>query len=123
MIGVVIDTKGTVYRTELSKPLHRSAGAIVDGGIEIVRPRGLKPPYCFIASDTGRLDGLPINLVGSWLYHTFEHGTPICGNIIIMKEVGTDLVGLEGNELKAIIAEMRRISRLFTEEEHNGYQE
>ena len=51
--------------------------------------------------------GLPMNAYGSFLYRTQIHGSPIVGNIIIMKdgyENGEpDIVGLSDDEAAEII--------------------
>lgn len=109
MNGIVITTKGEIYHREFSKPLHQSAGEIVEGGIEIVRPERLGHPYCMIVNECFLLKDLPINRVGSYLYATDKHGHPICGNIIIMKEQVTDLIDMDRDELQLISNYMKMI--------------
>ena len=99
--------------TELEKPLYRSAGAFVGGNIEIVRPRGLKRPYVMIANEEFLLLGLPKNEIGCYLYQTHLHGNPICGNFLIMKEEGPELVGLEDPEILQVIAAMLKVKDLL----------
>ena len=99
--------------TELEKPLHRSAGAFVGGWIEIVRPRGLKRPYVMIVNEEFLLQGLPANEIGRFLYQTYDHGYPICGNFLIMKEEGEDLVGLSNPEILKVMAAMLKIKDLL----------
>ena len=106
MRGIVIETNGRIYAAELRKPLYRSAARILDGYFEIVRPRGMKGPYCFLANEAGLLQGLPVNKLGSWLYQSHLHGHPIVGNIIILKEEKYDLVSLDPDEIRTITAEM-----------------
>lgn len=116
MKAVVVSTKGEVYRVHLSKPLYRSAGAILGGHFEVVRPRGLKHPYCMLANETGVLEQLPLNAVGSYLYGTQIHGSPIAGNIIIMKEENYNLVGLSEKELRITEETMSSLSYALNKE-------
>ena len=102
MNGIVVTANGEIYHREFKDPLHRSAGELVGGLIEIVRPRRLGKPYCMIVNEEFLLQGLPVNPVGSYLYATDEHGHPICGNIIIMKEHGEDIIDLDPDEVENI---------------------
>ena len=95
--------------TELDEPLYRSAGEYVGGHIEIVRPRGLNRPYVMIVNEEFLLLGLPKNLIGCYLYHTHIHGHTICGNFLIMKEQGEDLVGLTDIETLQIMGAMAKV--------------
>lgn len=106
MKAIVIETDGKIYPVDLRKPLYQSASRILEGYFEIVRPRGLARPYCFLANETGLLQGLPRNGIGSWLYQSHIHGHPIAGNIILLKESRDDLVGLDPAEIVSITAEM-----------------
>lgn len=95
MNGIVVTTNGEIYCREFQEPLHRSAGEVVGGSLEIVRPRRLGRPYCMIVNKCFLLEALPLNPVGCYLYGTDLHDHPICGNIIIMKEQGEDIVDLD----------------------------
>jgi hypothetical protein len=100
--GVVVTTDGRAYVKEFGYPLHRSCESILGGWIETVRPRGLDRPYMMLVNEEGLLHDLPFNVVGSFLYQTHIHGSPIAGNIILMKEGYRDgervIVGLEEDE-------------------------
>ena len=104
--GVVITTDNKVYPVELSEPLFQGAKEILGGYMEHVWPGGLKRPYCLLCNEEGLLMGLPMNAYGSFLYRTQIHGSPIVGNIIIMKdgyENGEpDIVGLTHEEAAEI---------------------
>ena len=102
MNGIVVTTNGEIYHREFGRPLHRSAGELVGGYIEIVRPRRLGKPYIMIVNEEFLLQGLPVNPVGCYLYATDKHGHPICGNIIIMKEYGDDIIDLDQDEIEDI---------------------
>lgn len=75
--------------------------------VESVHPKGLKEPYMFLCDEEGLLKGKPvINFLGSWLYQTQDHGDPIVGDIMIVKEVSTpegrDFDGLEAGEAEVM---------------------
>lgn len=127
MKAVTIRHSGAIQIEDLQKPIHRSAGQIVGGLIEMVYPARLNRPYCMICNEEYLLQGLPINLVGSYLYRTDVHGHPICGNVIISKVEGDDLVGLTDEEAKDIVRAMQRVkqvTRLVLKEViENGNQE
>ena len=63
-----------------------------------------------IVDEEGLIKGLPLNVAGSILYGTPTHGSPIVGNIVIMKEgwtdEGKDLLGLSDEEVTKITNEM-----------------
>lgn len=123
MNGIVVTTKGEIYHREFQEPLHRSAGEVVGGHIEFVRPSRLGKPYCMIVNEEFLLQGLPVNPVGCYLYATDEHGHPICGNIIIMKEHGEDIINLDPAELRLICGYMKMIKEaaaIYHKENHHG---
>lgn len=108
MKGVVFTTDETMFVKEFTQPLYKSIGKVVDGWIEVVHPRGLKHPLCFICNEEGLIRDLPLNPLGSLWYGTLEHGCPIAGNIVVMKEgiteEGPDIVGLTEDEIRQIKA-------------------
>lgn len=108
MKGVVITTDLKMYTKDFVQPLYKTVGEAVDGWIEVVHPRGLKYPLCFICNEEGLIRELPLNAVGSLWYGTLQHGCPIAGNIVVMKEdyVGEemDIVGLTDEEITQIKA-------------------
>ena len=106
MKGVVITTDLKMYTKEFGQPLYKTVGEAVDGWIEVVHPRGLKRPFCFICNEEGLIRDLPLNPLGSLWYGAIQHGCPIAGNIVVMKEdyVGEelDIVGLTDKEIAQI---------------------
>lgn len=108
MKGVVFTTDGKMFVKEFTQPLYKSVGDVVEGWIEVVHPRGLEDPFCFICNEEGLLRDLPLNAIGSLWYGTLQHGCPIAGNIVVMKEGwtddGYDLIGLEDDEIHRIKA-------------------
>ena len=78
-----------------------------------VKPARLRHPYCMIVNEEGRLLDLPLNYVGSYFYGTDQHGEPIVGNIVIMKDGyrggEPDIVGLndvEAEQIKDVIIDL-----------------
>lgn len=108
MKGVVFTTDHTMFVKDFDQPLYKSVGDVVGGWIEVVHPRGLEDPFCFICNEEGLLRDLPLNAIGSLWYGTLQHGSPIVGNIVVMKEgdteEGPDIVGLMPGEIEKIKA-------------------
>lgn len=108
--GIVISTDNMVEVKDFAPPLYQSLGEAVGGTIELVRPRGLARPFVMIVNDEGLLLELPLNRLGSILYETQKHGSPIVGNIVIMKEgwtdEGEDLLGLSDEEVVTLTNEL-----------------
>lgn len=82
---------------------------------ENVYPRGLEKPFMMIVDEQGLLKEKPvINFYASWLYETHKHGSPIVGDVLIMKQImnedGLDIGGLEKSEAEVI---HRKASREF----------
>ena len=112
MKGIVISTDNMIEVKDFAAPMYKSIGEVVGGTIEIVRPRGLSRPYVMIVNDEGLLLELPLNRLGSILYETHKHGSPIVGNVVIMKEgmtsSGPDILGLEAHEEEALMSDLRK---------------
>lgn len=119
MKAVLIKPDMTITTIDLKEPLHKSAGEAVGGWIEVVRPQGLKHPYLMITNEEFLHLGLAENEIASYLYRTYEHGHPICGNVLIMKEIITedqehDVGGLEDPEAIKILQAMQMVKQLIT---------
>lgn len=113
MKGVVVTTNHEVRVEDFSDPLYKTVGSAVGGYIEHVKPARLRHPYCMIVNEEGRLLDLPLNYVGSYFYGTDQHGEPIVGNIVIMKDGyrggEPDIVGLndvEAEQIKDVIVDL-----------------
>ena len=106
MKGILITTDGKVSVEEYDDPLYRTVGEAVGGYIEVVHPRGLRRPYLMIVNEDGLNLGLPVNTIGSLLYGTQEHGHPIVGNAVVMKEgkrLGEpDIVGITLDDIDVL---------------------
>ena len=96
---------------DFAPPLYQSLGEAVGGTIELVRPRGLARPFVMIVNDEGLLLDLPLNRLGSILYETHKHGSPIVGNVVIMKEGmtsnGPDIIGLGPEDGDVLLRDLR----------------
>lgn len=86
MKGIVITTKYEMRVQEFSEPVYKSIGEVVDGWIEIVHPVRLGRPYCMVVNEEGLLRNLPMNVLGSFLYRTDIHGSPIVGDVVLLRE-------------------------------------
>ena len=113
MKGIVVTTDLEIRIEEFSDPLYKTVGSAVGGYIEHVKPARLLHPYCMIVNEEGRLLDLPLNYVGSYFYGTDQHGEPIVGNIVIMKDGyrggEPDIVGLndiEAEQIKDVIIDL-----------------
>ena len=105
MKGIVITTKDEMRVQEFSEPAYESIGEAVGGWIEIVRPVRLERPYCMIVNDEGVLLNLPMNSFGSFIYGKDYHGSPILGDIVLLKEGinsdgERDILGLDEQDIK-----------------------
>ena len=113
MKGIVVTTDLEIRIEEFSDPLYKTVGSAVGGYIEHVKAARLRQPYCMIVNEEGRLLDLPLNYVGSYFYGTDQHGEPIVGNIVIMKDGyrggEPDIVGLndvEAEQIKDVIIDL-----------------
>lgn len=71
--------------------------------VQHVRGVNLKHPYAFLCDEEGLLKKHPtVNFIGSYFYGTQDHGEPIVGDILIVKDIqtaeGYDFGGLEPGE-------------------------
>ena len=69
--------------------------------VEIVRPKNLPRGIVMIVDEEGLMKENFINVAGSHLYGTEEHGEVIVGDIMIVREV----FGPEGPELAGLLPE------------------
>lgn len=126
MKGLVIKTNGFMRTEEYSEPLYETIGKSVGGYIEVVHPRLLPPPYCMVVNEEGLLLNLPLNRAGCVLYETMIHGSPIVGDIVLLKEGFTkgerDFIGLDDEDIKILGAMVVAMS-LGTVKWEGGVQE
>lgn len=109
MKGILVTTDNTLEVKDFSAPLYKSLGAAVDGPIEVVHPMGLADPFVFICNEEFLFrHKFKMNTLGCLLYGTHIHGSPILGDIVVMKtgwtSEGPDIVGLEQEECDNLMA-------------------
>lgn len=107
MKGIVITTGNEMYIANFRDfgEIAKTMGWRIT---EHVKPWGLGPKYCMLIDDEGRLNERPVNNFGSLMYGFLVHGTPIVGDIVIMRDgrdlvtFERDIVGLDDEDLKMI---------------------
>ena len=123
MKGIVVTTDNEMEVKDFGGPLYETVGALVGGCIEIVHPTGLDRPYVMIVNDEGLILGLPLNITGSVLYGTPQHGQPIVGNIVIMKQgmtsSGPDIIGLDEVDINTVKDCLRKAFRGLNDRKEN----
>ena len=77
MVGLIVTAENEMRKVEYDSPHYNVIRKAVGGRYEHVRPAGLERPYCMMVNEEGLLLGLPLNLLGSWLYGMDQHGQPI----------------------------------------------
>lgn len=86
MKGLAINTENRMQFKDFSEPLLDGLQKEVGGYIEVVHPKYLPEGLCMVVDDEGRLKGSAVNNIASVLYGTPEHGQPIVGNAVILRE-------------------------------------
>jgi len=91
--GILITADNKICIKDFERPLYESVGTAVGGCIELVRCAAFPSPIknaVMIVCDDGLLKNLRLNMAGSCMYGTPFHGSPIVGDIVIMKMGYTD---------------------------------
>lgn len=111
--GMFISADNNFRIIDLKEPALDSVSQVIGGDPEQVWPRRLPRPYLMIVNGEGRLDGLPQNFVGSYLYGMDEHGEPIAGDVVILKEKqtreGSEWCSLHEKDIIELTAQMNSI--------------
>jgi hypothetical protein len=106
MKALKVTTNNEISVINLTGPLYQALQPEVGGWFEIVRARGLPQPYVMIVDEEGLLKDKCVNVCGCVLYGTVKHGSPIVGDIVIMREeIGLeepDLFGLTPEDIKTL---------------------
>ncbi len=106
MVGLVVTTENEMSTVEYDAPHYDVIQKAVGGWYEHVHPVGLERPYCMMVNEEGLLQSLPLNLIGSILYGTPQHGQPIVGNVIFLKEGyhggEPDVLGMTADEAQIL---------------------
>ncbi len=107
----LIDVKENGYK------LYELIRKVIGGYMEHVYPPMLPEGYVMTVNEQGKLNGLPVNPIASFLYKSFLHGDYIIGDVIILKlgkfEGESDVVGLSDAEADEL---MNKLS-LFEEDD------
>lgn len=86
MKGLVIKTANLEEFKDFGEPLLDSLQKEVGGYIEVVHPKYLPAGLCIVVDDSGLVKESPINRAASAIYGTLEHGHPIVGDAVILRE-------------------------------------
>jgi hypothetical protein len=122
--GIVIPTLGRPYVIEYLEvePLYREVGETVGGWLETI-PIELHMPVeglMMVGNEEARLKDLPYNPLASFLYGAFVHGSPVHGNVVILKRGyrngELDIVGLEEQELQRTLSKLIALVEFCTSE-------
>ncbi len=100
MKGIVISDQNEMYVANF-RDFFQIAEKMGWEITEHVKPWGLGPTYCMLIDEEGRLKEpkLALNNFASLMYGMLTHGTPIVGDIVIMKDRRADIVGLDDEEI------------------------
>ena len=109
MKAITITTNNLILLTEVKANGHKLYELIrnvIGGHMEHVYAPMLPAEYVMTVNEDGKLNGLPVNQIASFLYKSFLHGDYIVGDVIILKlgkyKGESDVVGLsdaEANDL------------------------
>lgn len=106
MVGLIVTAENEMSKVEYDPPHYDVIRKAVGGWYEHVNPVDLKKPYCMMVNEEGLLLDLPLNSIGSILYGTPQHGQPIVGNVIFLKDGyyggEPDVVGMDENEAQSL---------------------
>lgn len=131
MKAIKITTDDVISVVDIQEPTLKGMQEQVGGSIEVVRPWGFmnlqvpeKETLCMIVNEEGRLLGLEINEVGSYLYNDIREREnyswdSIIGNILIMAEGfmngEPDIVGLTIEQTIVLYRELKSKFSLLKE--------
>lgn len=104
MKAILITTKNEVTVGDFT--FEQMQKQFKSGYAEPVKPKRLNRRYFMIVDDEGLLNGSALNLVGSHLYETEKHGSPIVGDIFICADIGGDFGSLsdaDAQEIKNLV--------------------
>ena len=112
MKALKLHTNGLVMPVELDlvnyKHTYQAMNAAIGSHlVDIIHAVNLPDHYCLVVDDEGLLADKPVvNVVASYLYGTADHGQPLCGDVLIMKDKwsddGLETVGLDDSDFDVI---------------------
>lgn len=107
MKAIKIDTNNQISVLDIPSISSLSDGGLLGETPEHVLPRRLPPPYSMFIDECGQLKNLPVNIIGSYLYETDKHGSPIVGDIYLFKDGygpdGFDSLGLSDEDISTLL--------------------
>lgn len=112
--GIKVDTRMTVTVVEKEK-----GQSMLDfcykhcecDMIEAVNPRGLEYPYMFVCDEEYLFKDRPmLNHIASYLYETQDHGHPICGNVVVLRQGRSDFQLMTKDEAETMAKKLREMS-------------
>lgn len=132
MKAIKISTDDVISVVDIQEPTLEGIHKHVGGFMEIVRPWGFmklevpeKEKLCMIVNEEGRLIGLDLNEVGSFIYNDTPapfSWEPIVGDVLIMAEGFVDgepdIVGLDDTQIDIVKAALKGKFEYLTEEEN-----
>lgn len=106
MVGLIVTAKNEMRQVDYDAPHYDIIQKAVGGWYEHVHPIGLGWSYCMMVNEEGLMMNLPLNLIGSILYGTPQHGQPIVGDVIFLKDGypggDPDVVGMTADEAQRL---------------------
>ena len=105
-------TKAIVLNTEIKGKeikLRVALKAHFNGPIELVMSPHLPSNFIMAVDEEGKINGLPKNDFGSWLYEADLHGDVIVGDVFLMKikqspDTSHNVVGLTNEDIQDLAA-------------------
>lgn len=129
MKAITINTDNEIKKIEVEQngePLYKLMREVVGGWYENVHPRRLPSKYIMIVNEEGLIIGLDKNAIGSYLYETDKHGSPIVGNIIFLKndmfDGEPDVVGLSDEEADELMTFLEETFKKIKEQAKSEYE-
>ena len=83
--------------------------AYFNGPIELVASPHLPSSFIMVVDEEGKINGLPKNDFGSWLYEADLHGDVIVGDVFLMKieqspDTSYNVVGLTNEDIQDLVS-------------------
>lgn len=108
------DTTGSLEKIEInSNSIHDTIKKDLGCSYEIVYPKGLGNEYFMLVDSNGVQKELDINIFGSYLYGSLEHGIPIVGPIYILKNKSGDFEGLSDESILEFQKQFNELNSLI----------
>ncbi len=120
MKGLAIKASNIAEFKDFGEPLLDNLQKEVGGYIEVVHPKYLPKGLCIVVDDEGLFKESPINRAASAIYGTLEHGHPIVGDAVILREDFVngerDFVSLTDDDETGLMLLLLALGIIFYEE-------